>query len=100
MASDEPRPKSAVVREQYDWTATSPSSAVVETISRALDCAPTSFGPLYEYVDPDALNTIVAATAPTDATGSTVVSFLFDVHEVAVHGNGEVVVRPNASAGA
>lgn len=99
MASDEPRPKSTVVREQYDWTAISPASAVVETISRALECAPTSFGPLYEYIDPDALNTVVASTDSVAAARSTVVSFLFDVHEVTVHGSGDVVVRPNASAG-
>lgn len=99
MASDESRPASTVVREQYDWSAISPASAVVETIATALDRAPTSFGPLYEYIDPDALNTVVGSASPTGRTRTTVVSFRFGAHEVAVHGNGEVVVRPNASAG-
>lgn len=100
MESDEPRPNPTVVRKQYDWTTISPSSAVVETVSQALDRAPTSFGPLYEYIDPDALNTIVASTTPTDTAGATVVSFRLGTHEVAVHGDGEVVVRPHPSAGA
>lgn len=90
-------PEPAVVREQYDWTGISPASAVVKTVSQALDCSPTSFGPLYEAVDPDALNAVVAPTRPTAASGSTVVSFRLGPHEVAVHGNGDVIVRVNAS---
>ena len=95
--SDEPTPNSTVVRQEYDWTATSPSSAVIETVSRALDRAPTSFGPLYESIDPDALNTVIESTEPTDTPGATVVSFRLGAHEVAVHGSGDVVVRPDAS---
>lgn len=89
-------PEPAVVREQYDWTGISPASAVVRTVSQALDCSPTSFGPLYEEIDPEALNSVVAPTDPTEASGSTVVSFRFGPHEVAVHGNGDVIVRVNA----
>jgi hypothetical protein len=96
MAPDEPRENA--IRKQYDWTTISPASAVVETVSTALDRAPTSFGPLYDYIDPDALNTVVASSDPTEAINSTVVSFLFEAHKVAVYGSGEVVVRPNASS--
>jgi hypothetical protein len=98
VASETTRHQTTVVRERYDWTAIPPASAVVEAVSRALDCDPTSFGPLYEYVDPDALNTIIAPDGPADAVGSAVVSFRFDAHEVTVHRNGDVVVRPHAEA--
>lgn len=91
--------RAAVVREQYDWTGISHASAVVKTVSQVLDCSPTSLGPLYEEVDPDVLNAVVASTDPTAASGSTVVSFRFDPRDVAVHGSGDVIVGINAPVG-
>lgn len=97
---DDTKPNAIVVREQYDWATISPASAVVETVSQALDCGPTAFGPLYEYIDPDALNNIVASTTPSGTTAETVVSFQFDAHTIAVHGSGDVVMETNAAVDA
>lgn len=97
MWSDKSGSKPAVVREQFDWTAISPASAVVETIARALDRCQTSFGPLCDYIDPDALNAAVRSAGPADTPGVVVISFGFGAHYVSVRGSGEVIVRTNAS---
>lgn len=83
------------VRAQYDWSERAPSTAVVETLAIALDREPTAFGPLYEFVDPDALDEIVQSDAPAARGTGTTVSFTVAGHDVTVHSSGDVVVRPN-----
>jgi len=81
------------IRADYDWTAIPPSTAVIETVAVALDREPTATQPLYEAVDPDALNTLIRST-DSDPTGEEVtVSFRFAGQSVTVHGGGSVVVR-------
>jgi hypothetical protein len=62
-----------------------PSIAVAETLETALD---GEMGPLFDYVDPDALDNLVGGS-------STTVTVTFDVEEatVTVHGDGRVFVR-------
>lgn len=86
-----------MVREQFDWTAIAPASAIVETMARALDRCQTSFRPRYDHSDPDALNAAVRSAGPTDTPGVVVISFGFGAHSVSVHGRGEVIVQTNAS---
>ena len=82
------------VRAQYEWSSTPPSIAVIETVAIAVDREPTSIEPLYESVDPDALDALVQSNgAPTDSDSVTV-SFRFAEQQVTVHGTGEIVVRP------
>lgn len=82
--------KDGVVHARYDWSSTSPSTAVVETVAVARDCEPTMLDPLYEYVDPEALDTFVRSSeSPADAR----VSFDYDGLTVTVRGSGDVVVR-------
>ena len=47
------------VRAQYEWASMPPSIAVVETIAVALDRKETAFEPMYESVDPDALDALL-----------------------------------------
>lgn len=63
----------------------SPSVAVVETLEAALD---GEVYPLFDYVDPDALDDIVH-----ESSGA-VVSFEVESVTVTVHGDGRVFVRP------
>jgi hypothetical protein len=63
----------------------SPSVAVAQTLETALDGWNT---PLFDYVDPDALDSLVA-----DASESVTVTFVVEGAAVTVHGDGRVFVR-------
>jgi hypothetical protein len=86
-------PDDDTVRVRYNWSSTTPSAAVVETIAVALDKDPVEMNPLYDYIDPDALDELVEASS-SDPTGrDTSVSFVVDGNRVTVSGSGEVAVR-------
>ena len=82
------------IRAEYDWTDTLASTAVVETVAVACDCEPTELDPLYEIVDPDALDTVIQSSGNGPAAGETTVTFEVADRSVAVHDGGAVVVRP------
>jgi len=71
---------------RFDRDGLAPSVAVAVILETALD-AETS--PLFDYVDPDSLDAIVAGSETT-------VTVTFDVESatVTVHGDGRVFVRP------
>lgn len=79
-----------VVRRQYDWSATSPSRAIPELLAVLTDRQPTALDPLYDAVDPDALDTIVGDGSRSDAVS---VSFTHAGFSVTVRADGEVVVH-------
>jgi hypothetical protein len=81
------------VRAQFDWASTAPSTAVIETLAVALDREGTTLDPLYESVDPDALDALVHSTGPSTNGDTVTVSFVFAEQQVTVHGTGEVIVR-------
>lgn len=59
------------VQEVYDWTMVTPSSAIVEAIAALEDVDPVALATeegmaLYEYVDPEALDALVAGQQPAD----------------------------------
>lgn len=80
------------IREEYDWSSTEPSTAVVEVVASASNCAPTATEPLYDAIDPDALDALVgsAETRPTDVT----VEFAFAGYAVTVSSDDSVQIRP------
>lgn len=83
------------VREDFDWSSTEPSTAVVQLVATASNAEPTAIEPIYGAVDPDALDALVGAadTRPTDVT----VEFVFAGHDVTVSSDGSAAVRPVAS---
>ena len=83
-----------MIRAEYDWTSTTPSTAVIETVAVASDREPTGIEPLYEVIDPDALDALVRSNGDEPVGEGTTVSFEFTGQSVAVHGGGSVVVRP------
>lgn len=82
------------VRARYDWSSTSPSTGVVETVSRAVGRDPKALDPLYDSIDPDALDAIVGSSDSWRDRDDTTVSFGFAERRVTVTGSGEVLVRP------
>lgn len=83
-------------RERYDWSHTKPSDAVVEVVADLVTGGPISFGPLYDRIDPDALDAIFRSDGNGRPTAGTRVSFPLAGRTVVVHGSGAVVVRTAA----
>lgn len=63
-----------------------PSVRVVEAVADAIDADPLELPPLYETVDPDALDALF------DAGLEGCVQFPYDGHDVTIHGDGTLVV--------
>lgn len=87
------------IQAEYDWSAVTPSTAVIETLAVALDRDPTKITPLYDSVDPDAVDTLVSQNRKASAAGNPTVSFLHDGHEVTVDAAGTIVVREVEATG-
>ena len=91
---DTPSGKADAIRAEYDWTSTTPSTAVVETVAVSSDREPTRPEPLYEAIDPDALDALSRSNGVEPVGEGTTVTFEFAGQSVTVHGGGSVVVRP------
>lgn len=78
-------------RAHHDWTETTPSRAVIDALATVLECDPTDVGPLYDALDPDALDELLSRDADTGI----VVAFTVEGFRVRVGGDGELVVRPD-----
>lgn len=87
-------------RAEYDWSATSPSDAVVDAVADVVSGGPTSFGPLYDRIDPDALDAIFRPSGAGPPADGIRVSFSLADRLVVVHGDGDVVVRTGTREGA
>lgn len=77
------------IHAQYDWTDTEPTLGVIETIARLLDTDEADLDPLYGYIDPEALGSLV------QPRGAEAVSVSFDYRglQVTVKSSGDVIVR-------
>ena len=87
----------ATASKGTDGSETPPSIRVVETVADALDADPTELGPLYEAVDPDALDALFES--PERFTGGCV-TFAFEGCTVTVDADGWVAVFPGTDGGA
>ena len=85
---------SDAIRATFEWSSTDPSQAVVETVAVASNREPKAIEPLYDVVDPDALDSLVGANGTASSRSGPTVTFEFAGHDVTVRGDGTVVVRP------
>jgi hypothetical protein len=77
-----------------------PSHSVVRTVAAVTGTAPEDVRPLYDAVDPDALDRLFARTesgAERPLTGQ--VRFRFNRCDVTVHADGRTVVSPDENVG-
>jgi len=88
---NEPNGEDEAIHAQFEWTSTAPSTAVIETVAIALDHEPTAIEPLYESIDPDALDTLLKGSPAT--VNHVTVSFVAADRHVTVHSRGDVAVR-------
>ena len=91
---DTPSEEDDTIRAEYDWTATTPSAAVIETVAIASNRKLTGIEPLHEVIDPDALDALIQSSGAESVDGGTVVTFEFAGRSVTVHGGGAVVIGP------
>lgn len=69
------------------------SEQVILAVAEATGTDPTQLGPLYDVIDPDALDQLFQRRSGLPRAGSRV-DFTMDGCEVTVHGSGKVVVTP------
>lgn len=92
---ESPSDTRGAIQAEFDWSEVSPSTAVVETVAIAVDSEPTVLEPLYETVDPDALDTLIRSLETNSTDEDATVTFALDGHEVTVRRDGTVGVRPD-----
>lgn len=75
------------------------STTVVVAMARASETEPNDLPPLYEAVDPDALDAVFAAQGDQSRRTGVTVTFPYAGHEVSVRGDGEICVyeRPEST---
>ena len=78
------------MRSEFDWTDVAPSTAVIEVTADASGRDATVLEPLFESVDPDALDRLVRGNGVGPNERMRMVSFSFAGHTVAVRSNGIV----------
>lgn len=89
--------KSETYRAEFDRAKTAPSSAVVASLGEVLDVDVREMDPLYESIDPDALDALMRQRS--DPEGDVAVCFTVDRHEVSVYDYGVVAISPGRSSG-
>jgi hypothetical protein len=78
-----------VIDAEYSETSNQPpSEVIVDAIATAAGVDPLELPPLYEFVDPDALNSLFRHDGATDA----LLSFTVDTWNVFVRGDGKIRV--------
>lgn len=85
-------------RAVYDWTNVTPSAAILETLAAATGADELDLSPLYESVDPDALDKLVGRQLGGRAVGPTEVAFRHEGFDVVVGSGGTVRLSPTADA--
>ena len=70
-----------------------PPKAVIETVAVALDRETTALEPLYESVDPDALDALLRSNGPSATPDDLTVTFTVADRQVTIHSSGDVIVR-------
>lgn len=79
-------------RTHHEWGADgSISTSVVSAVAAVTGEEPTAIEPLFEVVDPDALDQLVASVRGDERVS---VSFLFEGCGVTIRGDGEIELRP------
>lgn len=86
---------SPIKQFEYEWNSINPTNGVVEAVATATGKGVTGLTPLYQEVDPDALNALVSKL-PTDGELITV-SFTYAGQKVTVNNEGVVIVAPDVN---
>lgn len=84
-----------IIRAEFDWSSHTPCEAVVETVAIAANVGPTTLDPLYESVDPDALDALIRPDGMGPKNGDVTLAFEYAGQDVTIRSDGVLVVRPD-----
>lgn len=93
-------PATDTYRAVYDWEHDDPlSAAVVDVVAAVTDREPEELPPLYDVVEPDALDAVLAPRpgSPTRREGRGCVTFAFGGCRVGVYWDGSITVSRGAA---
>ena len=86
-------PMTDTYHHQYDWDSPERlSSAIIAAVATVTDTEPTELEPLYDCVDPDALDALFRPLSEDRPRSHGRLSFSLDEYEVTVQGHGEIIV--------
>ena len=74
------------------------SAAVVRGVAAVTNTSPTELEPLFETLDPDALDQLYRSTADGSGRGDSWVSFSYNDCAVTVDSTGEITIEPDEEA--
>lgn len=77
-----------------------PSQVVIAAVAAITGEQPVALSPLYDAIDPDALDSLVAHARETATTATHRLTFDYEGCEVAVHGTGRVEITETAPTAA
>lgn len=84
------------VVHRHDWEADdSLATSIVVAVAAVVDTPPSELAPLYETVDPDALESILSPSTP-DSSGRCHLSFRYAGVGVSASSDGTIRVYPSA----
>ncbi|SIR83093.1 hypothetical protein SAMN05421858_4019 [Haladaptatus litoreus] len=84
-----------VIRRRHDWNGgTSLSISVVQTVAEAAETDPLELDPLYQYIQPEALNTIFSPQIGSRGHNLGTISFTYMTYDVTVYADGTIEVTP------
>lgn len=84
-------------RAAFDVPTVPPSLALASAIAGAMDADPTDIDPLYESLDPDALNALVGEPRPT---GDPIeITLYVENFEVTISNTGSISLEPQTADG-
>ena len=96
-SADEPESHDVRCVVTFDPTDGRPSEAVVTAVAAVLEADPDELSPLYDAVDPGALNDLVEHAQRAAADGTHLVWFTYEGFDVGVSSDGRIRIR-NATA--
>lgn len=91
-------PETDMYRATFNTTASKPSVAVVKALANVCGEHPAELAPLYESIDPNALDQFLMTPAGGQHDGDRKAAFTFQNHSVTLLSCGLIKVQPETTA--
>lgn len=82
-----------MIHREIDWAAKSPSTAVIEAVAETLDQPSTEIRPLYDAIDPEALDRLIRSPDGRELARNVSVTFTYLNFDIAVQSNGTLEIH-------
>lgn len=84
-------------KTHHDWEeSTDLSATIIDAVSAVIGREPTDIEPLYEVVDPDALDQLLLSLRPSDGNhpGRREVKFIYNGCQITAESSGDIWIEP------